>query len=232
MAMELDMIALTPQQRFACLNTVSANTFFMLVADALVSGKALSVVRMGDGEKRLYEYCKDHSDGFVTDEPFGEEWLRYMGCYEIPAKELALRLEIAAMECTYFAPQIMGIQRPEFWLGGILTTRTSYIDNWFVRQWSRDLQDKLLRKSRVLFLHASGEVREKVAARSNTVECWEMSVWQQADEIIERAKNNAAKLVLFSGGPANKYIGPKIATSGYFPKVVLDLGQAAQKEWV
>jgi hypothetical protein len=38
-----------------CVNTIGPNTFFMIVADALVSGKSLSVVRMGDGEGKLFQ---------------------------------------------------------------------------------------------------------------------------------------------------------------------------------
>jgi hypothetical protein len=48
--------------------------------------------------------------------------------------------------------------------------------------------------------------------------------WDQTEDVIEKAKNNPAQLVLFSGGCAGKYIGPEIAKEG---KVVLDVGNSA-----
>ncbi len=191
MAMELDSINLSSEQRIACLKTEPPNS------------------------------------------PLDEQWLRQFGCFDIPCTELARRLKIAAEECTYFAPQIMGIQRPEFAVAEIFRSREHYIDNWFVRIWSRKLQDQLLKQaSHVLFIHRSQEVRERFASRVEaSVDCLEMSTWQQADSVISWAATNSAPLVLFAGGPANKYIAPIIATTGSKPKVVLDLGQAAEREW-
>ena len=43
--------ALTENQINLCEQTMSSNTFYMLVGNALVNSKPLSVVRMGDGER-------------------------------------------------------------------------------------------------------------------------------------------------------------------------------------
>lgn len=236
MPMELDMVKLSEQGRSFCRNTIGPNTFFMLVADALVSGEELSVVRMGDGEKALFEHCQNNPGTTITDAPWGAIWLHSFGCYGINADVLLHRLKDAAEGSTYFAPQIMGIQRPEFGVVDTFESRPRFVDNWFVRQWSKKLQDQLFKQAgQVLFIHGSQEVRQKVAARIEsagaTAECWEMETWEQGDPVIDRAKEHNAPLVLFSGGPANKYIAPAIARSGPVPKVVLDLGQAAAMEW-
>lgn len=234
MAMELDIQALSPHQRSVCLNTIGPNTFFMLVADALVSKTTLSVVRMGDGERQLFLHCQNSTETVKPpNSPLDEKWLRQFGCFDIPCAELARRLKSAAEDCTYFAPQIMGIQRPEFRVAEIFAARERYVDNWFVRTWSRKLQDQLLRQAgHVLFIHGNSDLRNRFISRMDGLggngDCLEMTTWEQGDGVISQAAENKAPLVLFSGGPANKYIAPAIAMAG---KVVLDLGQAAEVEW-
>jgi len=238
MAMELDMQELTGDQRAACLDTVSPNTFFLLVADSLASRSSLSVVRMGDGERRLFAYCQNHKGRIEPpNSPFDEPWLRQFGCYGIDTGELENRLRIAAEHSSFFAPQIMGITRPEFAVAKVFAPRVRYVDNWFVRTWSKKLQNQLLSfAGRVLFIHGDEGVRESFyqAAESQcSVELLHMSTWQEAEETIRVATLSSAPLVLFAGGPANKYIAPLIANGNTtVNKVVLDLGQAAASEWI
>jgi hypothetical protein len=240
MPMELDVVRLTEQQRATCLNTISPNTFFMIVADALVSGLPLSVVRMGDGEKALFLQCMKAPLGSTIrppNSPFNEEWLRGIGCFDIPSTELARRLKVAAEESTYYAPNIMGIQRGVFGVASLFASRDRFVDNWFVRTWSKGLQEQLLKQARhVLFIHARRDIREIFASRVRSlglqIDCVAMETWRDADSVIAQAVANDARLVLFAGGPAGKYIAPAIATGGNRPKVVLDLGHAASAEWI
>jgi hypothetical protein len=235
MPMELNMQALGDDERQVCENTISPNTFFMLVADALVSNRPLSVVRMGDGERMLYIHCRD-SGGNIRppNSPLDETWLKEFGCWDIPTSVLSNRIRVAAEESTYFAPQIMGIQRSEFAVAKLFAKRERYVDNWFVRTWSRKLQDQLLiTAGRVVFIHGKTEVRESFSARVESlavdVETVAMQDWREADNAIERSLASKAQLILFSGGPANKFIAPILSKQG---KVVIDLGQAAAKEWL
>jgi hypothetical protein len=240
MPMELDMIGLTAKQRSACAQTMSANTFYMLVADALVSARALSLVRMGDGEKYLYLHCKDRDPDQTVkppNAPFSEAWHRGLGCYDIPNGEMIRRLKLAAETCDYFAPNIMGIQRDEFDVGSLFWQRREYVDNWCVREWSRKLQDNLLKQAgHVLFIHADWETRTVFADRLGRLGVQstgiEMSSWEHADGVMAAANHSIAQLVLFAGGPAGKHIAPLIATGGSRPKVVLDLGHAFAENWL
>jgi hypothetical protein len=202
-----------------------------LTIDALVSNRSESTVRMGDGERMLYQYCKQSPGKTVCspDSPLGNDWLESFCCKDIPTDLLRERIRIAAEECTWFAPQIMGMWRPAWAIAEVFATRDHYVDNWFVRQWTRPMQDQLLEAAgTVLLIHADGAVTSSITGRARTAEVISMNHWNQGDGVIERACQSTARLVLFAGGPANKYIAPKIAASG---KVVLDLGQAMAKEW-
>jgi hypothetical protein len=91
MPMELLVQELNSQQQTACLNTVSPNTFFMLVGDALVTGSPMSLVRMGDGEKFLFLHCQKGQPDITVkppNSPFDETWLRGLGCFDIPNAEI------------------------------------------------------------------------------------------------------------------------------------------------
>lgn len=240
MPMELDIQKLTYDQKRVCQDTISPNTFYMLVGNALVSQDPLSLVRMGDGEKFLWQHAhKGPPDQTIKppNSPFSEAWLKGLGCYDIPNSEMLRRLHIAAEECSHFAPNIMGIQRDDFGVAQMFGPRDRYVDNWCVRSWSRKHQDQLISSSDgVLIIHADRVIREKLVARVNALgrfcSSLEMATWQQADEVIEAAKRDYDQLVLFAGGPAGKHIAPAIAGGGCRAKVVLDLGHAAAEEWL
>jgi hypothetical protein len=91
------------------------------------------------------------------------------------------------------------------------------------------MQQQLIRAANgVLFIHADPDLRESFVSRiGKKASAIALCDWRQSEEVIDFASRSDAQLVLFSGGPAGKYIGPKIAAGG---KVVLDLGSAAS-EW-
>lgn len=243
MAKELNVQQLDEAGRDLCEHTIGPNTFFMLVANALAHRTPLSVVRMGDGEKGLYQICQDQSkqgeahyeQGRLTGCPWGDDWLDQMGVRNIPIAALANRIVMAANNCTYFAPQIMGIQRSEFALHHLFRLREFYVDNWFVREWSHKMQDQLLTAAgKVLFIHGRPDVSVAFHNRCQDlqiqVEIISMRTWADAGRAIAEGVTSDAPLVLFSGGPANKFIAPEICK--HRSAVVLDLGQAAEKEWL
>jgi hypothetical protein len=233
MAKELDVVGLDEAQVAQCHATISPNTFYMLVGNALVSKMNESVVRMGDGEKELYKYCQAHPDRQVDKQaPWGEDWQKMMGCHGIPCGELVNRIQEAAEQCTYFAPQVMGIQRPD-WRITEFFHRDIYVDNWFVREWTREMQDRLYYAAKgVTVIHGSTDVLHQVADRvlkqGVAVNMVCMKTWHDGDSVIKQVEAIPDRLVLFAGGPANKYIAPRIAAQN---KVVLDIGQALAKEW-
>lgn len=239
MPMELEIQSLNTDQVRVCQNTISPNTFYMLVANALTRGHGLSVVRMGDGEKYLFEHALKGKplDMLTPPYPINDKWLEVHGCVGISNWGVVQRLKDAAETSTYFAPNIMGIQSGVFGVASLFARRERYVDNWFCRMWSRKHQDQLLVAAKhVLFIHPLQSVRsvfaKRVAGLGVNVDCLDFHTWQQDTEVIEQARSNKAPLVLFAGGPCGKHLGPSIATGGCREKVVLDLGHAAAKEWL
>ena len=215
---------------------MSANTFYMVVGHALVAQQRLAIVRMGDGERELMDDCIaacDAGNGDHVVDTRDDPWLERMGCLGITKKVLLARLESAANSCTHFAPSLSGIQLSEYQLYPLFSPRECYVDNFFCNSWTETMKIRLFQQAQhVLFIHRSPSMADAMQIRAKealgvkvTYLC--LDNWRQSEQVIESAGRNEAPLVLFSGGPANKYIGPEIALKGRMPKVVLDLGNSA-----
>ncbi len=215
-----------------CENIISSNTFYMIVGDALLSKKRLSVVRMGDGERHLLNRCNGFEKYIVTvnDHP-DLGWLEELGVLGIPKGLLKSRLYIAAEECTYFAPSISGIWRSDYFTND-LSSRERYVDNFFVNAWTEEMKIQLFKQAgHVLLIHANTHTADAMQIRSTfglgvKVSYIKLTDWRGTEQAIREAYEIDAPLVLYSAGPAGKYIGPTIANYGC-PKVVIDLGHAA-----
>lgn len=213
-------------------DTMSANSFYMLVGDALKAKKRLSVVRMGDGEQALLKECfNDSDDIYFSSLP--NDLMQTLGCYGITKTELYNRLIEAGNKCTYFAPSISGVHSPKFNLYGYFKQRTRYVDNFFVNAWDEEMKINLFKEAKhVLFIHRNASTADAMQIRAQgglgvKVSFIKLDNWKETGDVIEKANKNNAPLVLFSGGPAGKYIAPIISSKGNIPKVVLDLGNAA-----
>jgi hypothetical protein len=202
----------------------------MLVGDALISGKKLSVVRMGDGETYLYSESLK-GDGIIapgTQGRYDEPWLKMLGCLNIPRKILRKRIEDAATDCTYFAPSISGVWRQDY-NNHERSFRSQYVDNFFVNDWTTEMQSALYTQAgHILLIHSSAETADSMQINLKNklnvkVTFLKLTRWEDTENIINQASAIDAKLVLFSAGPAGKYIGPKIAAQ---KKVVLDIGNS------
>lgn len=230
-------LSLSEDQIHRCEQTISSNTFYMLVSDALVSSKSLSVVRMGDGERQLIDNIRTGGihDPLAIHEANIEEtqtWLTRMGCLGISKHELSRRLEAAANECTYFAPSISGIQKECYNLYDSFRPRDKYVDNFFCNAWTEEMKIQLFKTAgHVLFIHRNVVSADAMQIRAKyaldvKVTYLQLETWQQTEEIIERGSKIPASLVLFSAGPASKYLGARISQQG-IPKVTLDIGNAS-----
>ena len=217
-------------------NTIGAYAFYYIVRDALASGKSLSVVRMGDGECTLFKSClqrvgQDSEFEPITD--FTQEWRECMGIEGISSCRLLSRMQEAANSCTYFAPNTNGLVKPNFNVYQYANPRDMYVDNFFVNIWSDDQKADLFKNAgEIIFIHKNRATADAIQKRiKNYFGVWttyiEMGKWQDAEAVIARAQElTNARLVLFAGGPANKFISPRIAAMG---KVVLDIGNATDK---
>lgn len=228
-------IGLTADQIKICEHTISPTTFYLLVGDAIVNAKPLSVVRMADGERELYEATQegDPSEAVTIKQPDPVAWLTKMGCVGLSKRELRRRLEIAANECTYFAPSISGIPQSNYSVYNLFNRRDRYVDSFFHNVWSEEMKIELFKAAKhVLFIHRNTASADAMQIRAKwalgvKVTYLKMERWQQADEIIEKGSKIPATLVLFSAGPASKYIGPRLSKQGDVPKVTLDIGQSS-----
>lgn len=219
-------------QVYRCLNTISSNAFYMLVADAVLQKQTLSVVRMGDGEKLLMDLCEGKDLGAGHRDVDDPDWMARLGCLGIQPELLYKRLTWAANECTYFAPSVSGIIRPEFSLYDRFDRRDHYVDNFFVNQWDDEMKINLYKAAgHVLFIHRNPDSFAALQARCAKIGVKatyiKLDNWQETDDVIEKARADEAPLVLFSAGPAGKYIGHHIARWGNIPKVSIDLGNSS-----
>lgn len=219
-----------------CMNIISSNAFYIMVADALLQKKVLSVVRMGDGEKLLMDLCEGVDMGENYRDVSDPDWMGRLGCLGIQPELLYKRLLWAANECTWFAPSISGVIRDEFALFERFDRRDRYVDNFFVNQWDEEMKINLYKAAgHILFIH-----RNPLSFDALQIRCKKIGVktsylkldnWSETDKVIEEARAIDAPLTLFSAGPAGKYIGHHIARWGNIPKVSLDLGNSSD-QWL
>jgi hypothetical protein len=156
-----------------------------------------------------------------------------LGCLGITKDDLYIRMQSAANECTWFAPSVSGIIRKDFSLYDRFLPRERYVDNFWCNAWDEEMKINLFKTAgHVLFIHRNAATADAMQIRAKygievKVTWLKLDNWQESESVIEKASKIDAALVLFSGGPASKYIGPRIAKGGNVPKVVLDLGNAA-----
>ncbi len=226
---------LSDEKKSLAARTVSAYAFFYMLGDALINKKPLSNVRMGDGELTLLQdcYAKRGTPGYF-DTPittYADDKLQKMGIYGITYHELYRRLLIAGNESTHFAPSVSGLTRDDYDLYSHFDDRRQYIDNFYVNIWNDQMKAELYKQAgTVLFIHRSLETADAIQINLQRhlnvrVNFLRLSSWDESSSVIDRACNDPASLVLFSGGPGSKYISPEIANNS--GKIVLDIGNAA-----
>jgi hypothetical protein len=227
---------LDEEQIMHCVDTISSNTFYIMVANAILQKQVLSVVRMGDGEKLLMDLCEGVDMGTGHRDVEDPTWMERLGCLGIQPELLYKRLQWAANECTWFAPSVSGIIRPEFSLYDRFDARDRYVDNFFVNQWDDEMKINLYKAAgKILFIHRNplsfDALKTRCAKIGVEATYIKLENWQQTDDVIAQAQADEAPLVLFSAGPAGKYIGHHIARWSKIPKVTLDLGNSSD-QWL
>lgn len=229
---------LTPTQRDICFKTISSSSLFYLALDALERKLPFSIVRMADGEKHLYDLILENltsggdqlllpgvpgAKGWLT-----EGWLRRMGLYGIPLSELRRRMDYAARRTTFFAPSHSAFDDPEYDIFDYFPEPAHYGECFFNVIWHDDFKTRLFKQAgHVLCIHGNPNTADsmqlRVQANLGVKTSWiQLTSWEQTHDVITKANTCTAPLVLFSGGPSSKMIGPMVAEAGN--KVVLDIG--------
>ncbi len=219
--------SLSEYEKNLCLATVSSKAIYAIVGDALLKQESLSIVRMGDGERRILG--ADPTVPFLDFESAGDNWNKRLGIDSEPTDQLQQAILEAGNTCTYFAPSISGISYEQYFLHRLFKPRPHYFDNFFVNDWSQEMIQRLFEASNGVYIihrdyqqiiqnfqahyHFNKDIAFDGCAKDS---------WQDNKDAVEAATHSQAQLVLFSAGPGGKIIGPKIAQAKN--KIVLDIG--------
>jgi hypothetical protein len=211
--------------------TISTWAFKLIVLHHLSAGLPLSAIRMQDVEAKIMEDIKGGVDLDTTIQGYTPELIAWSGLTGITYREVAERLELAVQDCTYFAPSLSGLIRPDYDLLQYFD-HPRLVDNSFAAGWTDlDRQEILDAAHTVLVIHTNPLVGDHFqrTLTYHRAGYLQLSSWQQADAVIEAAKKLPHRLVLFAGSAGAKYIGPAIAAES--GKVVLDVGLQMER-WI
>jgi hypothetical protein len=227
---------LTDIQKSIAQRTLSSWGFYYILGDALLNRKPISTVRMGDGERILLDACVKASleeRGHLPVDSYDQAWRERMGIEGITFNDLYRRIRRAGEECSHFGPNISGLTQDYYSVYSYFSPRQQYVDNFWVNAWNSQAKAELYKAAgSILFFHRNQGTGDALQRRCKEllnvdVTFVQLDSWQKSQQAINRAISHPAPLVLFSGGPASKYISPEIAA--HAPKVVLDLGNSVDQ---
>jgi hypothetical protein len=228
---------LTPQQISLAERTISSNALFLLAQDRLLRRQPFSLVRMADGELRLWKEAKSGFSPDLEHTRIGDrDWRVRLGVEGINQAEMLQRLNWAATECDYFAPSISGLVNADFDLYDCFPERKRYADVFCFNQWTEEMIVQLyLEAKHVILIHRNPETADALIWRAKEylgvkVTWIRQERWQQTEELIWKVSECDAPLVVASVGPAGKYAIPRMSRAGqYVVKVVLDIGNTIDR---
>lgn len=215
--------------------TISSKAFYHTVLNAVVNKRQLSVVRMGDGERKLFIDCEVAISNFKSEyvvDSFDLPWRMRMGIEGLTYQQLLGLMQTAINGCEFYGPNVNGLLKPEFSLYPwykVYGTGQPLVDNFFVNEWTLDQRSALLQAAgQVLVLHSNPVTATTFAKRARAyldvgIRHIPISRWTQATDAVAACSLWTYPLVLVSAGPGSKWIIPEIAKQG---KVVIDIGNA------
>lgn len=221
---------LTESQLHCCTRTLGANSTYALIGHHIASHTGASFVRMGDGENLLLH--AGVNQGSKIADRFGTDWLIRQACLNIPYDELTKRILRAGNECTYFAPSVSGLHLQEFDLYKWFNARDFYLDNFFINAFPYEQRGFIVKAAAgVTVIHADPNVATglKTAYELTYLPRYlEHRRWEDTQHVVDSVLSGTEQLVLFSAGPAGKWLAPAI--SAVSNKVVIDVGNA-MSQW-
>lgn len=141
---------LTEAEKKICFKTVSSKAVFAIVGRALTNQESISIIRMGDGERKIL--VADKNKPFTAFSLTHKNWNKKLGIEGAPTKLLQKNIIEAGNKCTYFAPSISGISLPNYHLYDFFKPRSYYFDNFFVNDWTKKMIQMLLEASSGVFV--------------------------------------------------------------------------------
>jgi hypothetical protein len=213
--------------------TISSNALFLIAQDRLLRRLPFSLVRMADGELRLWNEAVTGPDpDLEKTKVSNRDWRVRLGVEGISQAELLQRLNWAATEADYLAPSISGLVNPDFDLYDCFPARERYADIFCFNQWTEEMITQLYKEAKhVILVHRNPDTADAFISRAkeffNVKVTWiKQESWRQTEGLIQKVKELDAPLVIASVGPAGKYTIPRMSREGEWPKVVLDIGNS------
>lgn len=218
---------LTDLERKICLKTISPKAIYAIVGNAIINRQSISIVRMGDGECKIL--MADKTKPFTDFNRTHKDWNKRLGIEGIPTDVLQKNILEAGNNCTYFAPSISGIFIPGYYLYNFFKPRPYYFDNFYVNDWTAEMIRMLLEASDGIFI-IHRDYKKIISNFKKNIICdkkikfdgFPKNNWDDNEQAIDTAIKSGMQLILYSGGPGGKVIGPKIAKAKN--KIVLDIG--------
>lgn len=208
---------------------ISSDAFYIIVCDALMRKKPLSVVRMNDGERMIMEVAKGRNPShFLTD----DNWLKEYGLYGSNLNSVGMNLFEAANKSDYFAQFISGWFMPGFDVISLIEPRELYVDGFYPYLWKNaDRQKELLKYDGIAVVcRNSDKIAEKLLNNYGAkVIPIEYNSWEDYDIAIKKIGECDAHLILCSTGASGKLLN--VEASKRYGKVCVDVGSAMFACW-
>lgn len=209
---------------------ISSDAFYIIVCDALVKKKHLSVVRMNDGERAIMNVSKGTAPShFLLD----DNWLKEYGLYGADLEKTGRDLFVAANSADYFAQFISGWFLPNFDVISLIEPRDMYVDGFYPYLWKNMDRVKELMKydgGISVVCRNSISVSEKLfstyGAKINPIE---YASWKDYDSAMDAIGKSGTHLVLCSTGASGKLLNVQASKKHW--KACLDVGSGMINSW-
>jgi len=206
---------------------MSGDAIFILVSNALLMRKPLSLVRMGDGERSIILGVNKR---YLTD----KVWLKEYGLVGADFKKVQTSVIKAANEADIFCPNISGLMLDRYEIIPHVNARAFYGSGIICHEW--------LYMGRVpkLLQHTGGvgvvcrdsqKVANGLCDKYSIVrmEYADYDSWEDYGAALKFIGGMKANLILCSVGASGKYLIVEAARK--FNKVVIDAGSAMIRHW-
>ena len=224
----MDFKALSDKELDIVKKTISHQSTYWLIQDALFKHEGASFLRFADGEYQIIKDAQQYSGKFRA---FGDEWNGIYGLLDLDIQLLKNQLVDAGNNCRYLAPSISGIWNGSYSGWNYFNSRTFYIENFFPYGLTNEQINIILtRADGIAYVIRDGQYANTAREHNRNAKIVHipLSSYKDIPRVKEDLITSNCQLVLLSGGPIGKVLGPIIEKMG---KVCLDIGSAMHR-WI
>lgn len=210
---------------------ISCDALMLIICDAIMSEKPLSIVRFSDGERAIMRYSKG---GNLTHYLTEEKWLTEYGLMGANLTDIGKELFKASEEADIICPNISGLFNPTFGVLDLISPRSVYAEAYFGYVWKssgrlKELFDEKIPIGIVTRNTETVSQRLKANFSHDNFETAKYDSWRDTDRAIEEIGKMKSRLIFCAGGASMKYLCVKAAR--LHNKVVVDAGSALTNIW-